>query len=65
MLIVFPICLGLLYVICILLCRSYIRGDSHSEQYERSFERSKDRKNQLNKVKLLKVRREARDYYVR
>jgi hypothetical protein len=32
--IVFPIFLGLLYVICILLCWSYIHGDSLSEQYE-------------------------------
>jgi hypothetical protein len=32
--IVFPIFLGLLYVICILLCWSYIRGDSLSEQYK-------------------------------
>jgi hypothetical protein len=32
--IVLEICLGLLYVICILLCWSYIRGDSLSVQSE-------------------------------
>ncbi len=51
---VLAIFLGLLYVICILFCWSYIRGNNPSKQYKEQLNNLKT-ENQLHKVKLLKV----------
>ena len=52
--IVIEICLGLLYVSCVLGCCLYFRNKRPFEQDEEQLNNLKT-KNQLNKVKLLKV----------
>ena len=52
--IVIEICLGLSYVSCVLVCCLYFRNKRPFEQDEEQLNNLKT-KNQLNKVKLLKV----------